>query len=86
MPMSKNKNRAYYVFTFVVIFSVLLFFSERMTLIEMVLLFFISIPIYALGIYHGKKKQRLRALHRTKKAQERKDEEEHSGKLNNEMK
>lgn len=67
MPMSKNKNRTYYVFIFVVIFSVFLLFSERMTLIEIVLLFFISIPIYALGIYHGKKKQRLRALHRTKK-------------------
>lgn len=80
MPMSKNKERAYYVFTFILNFFVLLLFSERMTLIEIVLLLFATIPIYALVIYHGKKKQKLKALHRAKKAQERMEIEERLGK------
>ncbi len=65
--MNKNTERAYYVLIFAVNFSVLLLFSERMTLREFVILFFASILIYALAIYHGKKRQKHRALHRAKK-------------------
>ncbi len=64
--MNKNKERAYYVFIFVVNFSVLLLFSEWITLREIFLLFFVSILIHTLAIYHAKKRQKLRALHRAK--------------------
>ncbi|MCQ8276385.1 hypothetical protein [Lactococcus petauri] len=64
--MNKNKERAYHVFIFVVNFSVLLLFSEWITLREIFLLFFVSILIHALAIYHAKKRQKLRALHRAK--------------------
>ena len=57
--MKNNKERAYYVFIFVVNFSVLLLFSEWITLREIFLLFFVSILIHALAIYHAKKNKNL---------------------------